>query len=337
MLRSPFRSLAATAWLLGLSAAAAVAQEVPAKPAGDSPPVAAFVNGEPLYVAELEGNYELISKRRRLGEGRVARTKAEMLDQLINRRLVMQALERVDNLVTPDELELHRKQLEAKAREKQMTLEQMAHAQGLGIDTLNKEMYWQLAWDRYLDRHLVDALEEYFDQHKKELDGTELRASHILLRPEKYSDTPAIVEVRASKIREAIEGGKISFEDAAQRFSAGPSRHEQGDLGFFPRKGVMSEEFSKAAFALEKGQLSAPVTSAFGTHLIRVTDVKPGKLLWTQVIPQIKISASAELLEEFAERERKQARIEYTGLTPYFKTEGGELVVPAGDPEAAAE
>lgn len=331
--KAPSQVVACAAVLLLLAAGGAGAQEKQdkdEKPTAESPPVAALVNGEPIYVAELNANYESIAKERQLGAARANRSKAELLTQLINRRLATQALERSGTLVSAKELDDGMKQFEAQLRQqnKGMTVEQFARARGVSIDSLRKDLFWQLAWDRYLDRNLADALEGYFERNKKDLDGTLVRASHILFRPDKYNETQAQVEARAEKVRAEIEAGKISFEDAAKQYSAGPSRERGGDLGFFPRRNVMIESFAKAAFALEKGELSQPVTTAFGTHLILATDVKPGTLVWTQVIPEIKALASAELLDTMSEREREKAKIEYTGLTPYFDPQTEELVVP---------
>lgn len=93
------------------------------------------------------------------------------------------------------------------------------------------------------------------------LDVTEVRASHILVktRPE------------AVKIRKEIVNGDISFEDAAEKYSLCPSSLNGGDLGYFKR-GQMVQPFSDVAFDLKVGQISDPVGTKFGWHLIKVVD-----------------------------------------------------------------
>ena len=93
------------------------------------------------------------------------------------------------------------------------------------------------------------------------LDITEVRASHILVktRPE------------AVKIRKEIVNGDISFEDAAEKYSLCPSSVNGGDLGYFKR-GQMVQPFSDVAFDLKVGQISDPVGTKFGWHLIKVVD-----------------------------------------------------------------
>ena len=89
----------------------------------------------------------------------------------------------------------------------------------------------------------------------------EVRASHVLVK----------TEDEAKKLREDIYAGKISFEDAARQISLCPSGHEGGDLGFFKR-GVMVKPFEDAAFAMKEiGEVSEPVETQFGWHLIQLT------------------------------------------------------------------
>ncbi len=88
----------------------------------------------------------------------------------------------------------------------------------------------------------------------------EVRASHILVktRPE------------AVKIRKDIIKGDISFEDAAMQYSLCPSGQRGGDLGYFNRKQMVSA-FSDTAFEQKVGQISDPVGTKFGWHIIKTT------------------------------------------------------------------
>lgn len=88
---------------------------------------------------------------------------------------------------------------------------------------------------------------------------TEVRASHILVKTEQ----------EAKDLYNEIKNGK-SFAEVAQEKSLCPSGQNGGDLGFFG-KGMMVKPFEDAAFALEVGELSQPVETQFGWHLIKVT------------------------------------------------------------------
>lgn len=89
---------------------------------------------------------------------------------------------------------------------------------------------------------------------------TEIRASHILVKSED----------EANKLYDEIIAGK-SFASAAQEVSLCPSGRNGGDLGFFG-KGMMVKPFEDAAFGLEVGEISKPVQTQFGWHLIQLTD-----------------------------------------------------------------
>ncbi|MBQ2382166.1 MAG: peptidylprolyl isomerase [Succinivibrio sp.] len=91
---------------------------------------------------------------------------------------------------------------------------------------------------------------------------TEVRASHLLVQ----------TEDEAKSLREEILNGK-KFEDVAAAVSLCPSGANGGDLGFFG-KGVMVREFEEAAFSMNVGDLSEPIQTQFGWHLIHVIDKK---------------------------------------------------------------
>ena len=87
-----------------------------------------------------------------------------------------------------------------------------------------------------------------------------IRASHILV------DT----KEQAEGLLMDLENG-VSFEDLAREYSKCPSKRDGGDLRWFG-KGAMVKAFEDAAFALKKGEISAPVETQFGWHLIKLTD-----------------------------------------------------------------
>ncbi len=95
----------------------------------------------------------------------------------------------------------------------------------------------------------------------------QVKAKHILV--EKEED--------ANKIADEIKAGK-SFEDAAKEYSTCPSKEKGGDLGYFG-KGQMVPEFEKAAFEAAIGEVSAPVKTQFGYHLILVEDKKEAQVM----------------------------------------------------------
>ncbi|MBN1502412.1 peptidyl-prolyl cis-trans isomerase [Candidatus Woesearchaeota archaeon] len=90
--------------------------------------------------------------------------------------------------------------------------------------------------------------------------ATKINASHILVKTQE----------EAQQLLEQIKSGK-SFEDLAKEKSLCPSGKKGGSLGWFTH-GQMVREFEKAAFSMKKGQISQPVKTQFGWHLIKVND-----------------------------------------------------------------
>jgi len=80
-------------------------------------------------------------------------------------------------------------------------------------------------------------------------------------------------EVICSDLKEKIQSGETTFEDAAKEYSQCPSGNEGGDLGSFG-KGAMVPEFDAVVFNDEVGVVHGPVKTQFGYHLLEVTSRK---------------------------------------------------------------
>jgi peptidyl-prolyl cis-trans isomerase D len=112
----------------------------------------------------------------------------------------------------------------------------------------------------------------------------------------------ARTEIEAAAKR--IEGGE-PFEQVAAELSQDPgSKSRGGDLGFFAR-GQMVKEFEDAAFALSPGQMSGPVKSDFGYHLIKVDERQEAL---TRPLESVREEIAKELLIREALRERARTR-----------------------------
>ncbi|MDP4012633.1 MAG: peptidylprolyl isomerase [Candidatus Nanoarchaeia archaeon] len=90
----------------------------------------------------------------------------------------------------------------------------------------------------------------------------EVRASHILIKTEE----------KAKEILGRLRLGE-SFEKLAIENSLCPSKKRGGDLGWFGRQ-KMVREFEIAAFNLKKGEISQPIKTQFGWHIIKLVDSK---------------------------------------------------------------
>ena len=120
------------------------------------------------------------------------------------------------------------------------------------------------------DSDIDDAAKSYASVY----DGAK-RSSHILIGVEDTSDEKAMKEARekAKDLKSRIESGAISFEDAAKENSTDKSSAEKGgDVGWDVLNSFVTE-YTDALDDLDKGQISDPVDSQYGVHIIKVTEV----------------------------------------------------------------
>ncbi len=120
-----------------------------------------------------------------------------------------------------------------------------------------------------------EQLQEFFDQNRREYRSAEQRdASHILLAMDSDAGSGEADETRqkALDLIARINAGE-SFEALAEEFSDDPaSGADGGSLGAFER-GVMVGPFEEAAFSMAEGDISEPVRSDFGYHIIRLNSI----------------------------------------------------------------
>jgi peptidyl-prolyl cis-trans isomerase C len=189
-------------------------------------------------------------------------------------------------------------------------LAQAAEQQKLGDDP---EVKHRLAFDRnkVLMEALLqktgqaaetdDALHKVYDQAVKQMSNEqEVHARHILVP----------TEDEAKQIEAQLKGG-ADFAKLAKEKSKDPSGAENGgDLGWFT-KDQMVPEFSEAAFKLDKGQISDPVHTQFGWHIIKVEDkrIKPTPT-FDQVKGQLENYVAHRAQAELVDNLRKTAKIE---------------------------
>jgi peptidyl-prolyl cis-trans isomerase C len=146
-----------------------------------------------------------------------------------------------------------------------------------------------------------DALHKVYDQAVKQMGNEqEVHARHILVA----------TEDEAKQIEAELKNG-ADFATLAKQKSKDPSGAANGgDLGWFT-KDQMVPEFAEVAFKLDKGQISDPVQTQFGWHIIQVVDkrIKPTPT-FEEVKPQLVQYVARHGQEELVENLRKSAKIE---------------------------
>lgn len=120
------------------------------------------------------------------------------------------------------------------------------------------------------------ALQGYYEQHKNEyMTADRRRASHILFTFDGEAVTEADALAKAESALQRIRNGE-DFADLARELSQDPgSASSGGDLDYIDQ-GVMDQAFEDMVFQLSVGEVSEPVKSSFGYHLIKLTAIQQG-------------------------------------------------------------
>lgn len=141
---------------------------------------------------------------------------------------------------------------------------------GASLDSVKKNVQSFLLTEKLLEDRISisdDQIKEYFEANKESFAQKEqVQASHILVDDEET----------AKEVKSKLDDGG-DFAELAKEYSTDTSNAESGgELGFFA-KGEMVTEFDDKAFAMKKGEISEPVKTEFGYHIIKVTDKKDAK------------------------------------------------------------
>lgn len=242
--------------------------------------VVATVNGEKISRKDFDRRIDVI---RRMNQEVTRSTEMMVVNQLAMKVLLKQFVKEQNIDVSDNdvqgEVEKIKYFLKANQNNSEKPLEEILEAQGSSISELEDEVRRTLALSKYLDTVVSDdEKRSYFDANKSAFNGEKVKASHILIDTTKL-ETDAELEKARQKIEEIkkeIDNG-ADFAEMARKYSTCPSAESGGDIGFFQRKGSIVEEFAIVAFSMKVGEISEPVETQFGYHIIKVTDKEEGK------------------------------------------------------------
>ena len=294
--------------VVGLSVVAADEKS----PAGPQQ-VAATVDNEPIGTAEVEREVALALKGQKLAADALTRLRKHALEQVIDRHLVLRYLQSNKQAASKEDVDFALARLVWQLKAKDTAL--APHLKNIGMTEaeLRQELLWKISWARYVEARSTDEnLKKYFDMHRSDFDGTELKLAHILLTVPAGDETKLKEALEsAASIREEIASGQVTFAAAAKKHSQAPTAKDGGHIGGIRRHEPMPEEFSRSAFALKKGEVSQPVVTAFGVHLIQVLETIPGQRSWEDCREELRPAVTLYLFRWIAEKERKTAKIGY--------------------------
>ncbi len=249
----------------------------------------------------------------------VPRTVAERL-----LRLSEQQREVSQYTVTPEKF-LAQVKLEADAAKKYYD----GHPEEFRIPEQARVEYVALSADSLSSRVQVDPaeVEKYYEGHRAQYEVKETRqASHILISVDSGAGAEAKqkARARAEEIFGELKRDPEKFAELARKYSQDPgSAANGGDLGFFSR-GSMVKPFDDAAFRMKVGEISMPVESQYGYHIIRLTAIKPGQV---KSLGEVRGQIEAELRKQLASRKFAETAENFNNIV----FEQSESLKPAAD------
>lgn len=273
----------------------------PRVPMGLREGVIATVNGEEIeeeeynklldyYLSELRASYDLtddtLNKDIGTGMTLLDSLKLEVLDIIVINRII--AEKAASNNIKVDEGELQELYEENHLRlmEEDEGYKKMIEDNKIDGDFIKDQMRKNLLSHKYktfyLDKVTItdEVAKTFYDENIERFHSEQIKARHILVDEEQL----------ARDIIKKIDEGE-DFAELAKEYSTEPGAQESGgDLGYFSREVNFVPEFKEAVFALETGQVSEPVKTEFGYHIITVEDKVEENVEFEDVIEGIKYS-----------------------------------------------
>ncbi|WAC29122.1 peptidylprolyl isomerase [Ancylobacter sp. SL191] len=200
---------------------------------------------------------------------------------------------------------------------------------------IRKRLLMQALLEKATKAALTDAAfqQTYEDAVKQQKPEEEVHARHILFRADPNDPkAQAEAEKKAKDVEAQLKKG-ADFAKLASQLTEDPSGKEDGgDLGFFTKE-QMVPEFAEVAFTLKPGEVSQPVKTQFGWHVIKVDEkrTKPVPTL-AEVKPQIEQFLAQKAQAETVQKIREAAKVEKTAAAP----KPADLVTPPAGAAAPA-
>jgi peptidyl-prolyl cis-trans isomerase C len=242
------------------------------------------------------------------------------MERLINTKLLTMFLLRQQIPISPEKIDEQIERLKQELKRDGQDLGMAIVQNNISMESIRKEYEERIRWTEYLTKNATEAtLRRYASEHRDLFGGTQIRASHILIKvePGAPSAEKEKAKQKLAQIKKEIQNGTLTFAAAANQFSQDEANDGKagGDLDYFTLTTGYVEEFTDVAFKLKKGVISDPVETPFGVHLITVTDRKEGKPVdFEQNKPYIAQEFGNELQRNVVNAERKRAQIDITPM-----------------------
>ena len=280
-------------------AAALLALSVGAARAEVKNRIVATVDGEPITAHELrryvkERNAEAVSER-------------DALQALITDKLLEREIKSLGIAAQEEEIDRYVQEIQTRNGMDEERFKAALAAQGVTMEAYRARVKNEIEKAQLVNREIRSRVnispeehKRYYDKHLDDYTTDErVRVREILIAIDSSGDEAAVERARAEaeEVRKKARGG-TDFADLMKQYSDAPGADKGEDLGTFAR-GQMERELEDAVFSLKKGEVSEPVRTSTGFHLLRVEErISSGHRPFDDVKDEIRDRLYNEALEE---------------------------------------
>jgi len=257
------------------------------------------------------------------------------LDTMVIERLLDDQVKTSNVAITDEDVNDYLGKLASKQGMSMGELKSLVEASGQDFTAMKQQTKKGLGYQKLMESQWAgkiniteaDAKKFYDENPEKFKTAEQIRASHILIKPDPNGDPNQAKAAAKSKAEELLKKVKegADFAELAKTNSGCPSAAKGGDLGLFGR-GRMVKPFEDTAFAMKPGQTSDVVETQFGYHIIKVTEhhdanTVPYEQAKEDIMKTLTQQKQGEYAREYIDSLKIKANIVYPGAP---KTEGGE-------------
>lgn len=253
--------------------------------------IIALVNDDVIFLSELEEAGKLLFEQIRKStlpeesEGKIKKARRELLNQLIEDKLLEQEIKNRKIEVSEREVDQAIEEVMKKNQLTENDLKKALAKEGLTYSAYRQRVKLDLGKIRLINREIKakivvkeEDLRNYYRENIGEFtEPLEVKLQQIFLRqgPALSSKQSDELKKIALEIHQRARQGE-DFGELVQRYSQGPEKAEGGVLGFF-KKGELIPELEEATFHLKRGEISEVVQTPQGLHILRVLDRRGGE------------------------------------------------------------
>ncbi len=238
--------------------------------------IAAVVNDEVISAFDLEERIDLvvISANLPRTQDTRRRIRAQVLRNLIDESLQMQAARKIGVQVTNEQIDAEIEQLAQRNNMSMLALSGRLEGAGVDLSTLRRQYLASIAWEQYVSARLlrtVDVSDEEIDEAVREQEASRgqavFRVNEIVLGVDRPQDEPEVLAAAERLVRQVRSGA--DFAALARQFSVGANAEDGGSVGWV-RPAQLSDEVASVLTTLSVGDVSDPIRTPLGFTIISV-------------------------------------------------------------------